>query len=136
MQTLEAIDMEYELRMEIIDKQLENERALRKLNKALKREKKMKDLVRHTVLFLATFFVVALTCYLYFFSEPKFDVEDWEVDAYVVEYGDTLWEIGEEVTDDKIDIRVWIHEVKKLNNMNNASIDVRDVIKIYVPKEN
>ncbi len=60
-----------------------------------------------------------------FTSERKF------TPVYVVS-GDTLWSLVEEYYDYQGDIRKAINEVKKINNLDNASIQQGQII--YIPE--
>lgn len=51
------------------------------------------------------------------------------VQVEVVE-GDTLWTIAESFTDDEVDIRKTVYEIRKTNNLRTAEIYPGDVILI------
>lgn len=74
-------------------------------------------------------FIAALCC-----ANPSMDLDDYQTKTYVVEYGDTLWSIGSKHANESTDVRQWIYEVEKLNDIDNALIYPGDVIDIYVPK--
>lgn len=72
----------------------------------------------------------------HFSAKNAWHDEDWKVDTYYVEKGDTLWEIGREVAGNKVDVREWIYEVEKLNEMDNGTtLQAHSIIWIYVPAE-
>lgn len=52
-------------------------------------------------------------------------------DTYVVEKGDTLWSIAEEIGNNKYDIRLVVDEIKNINDCS-SSIKPRDVLTIPV----
>lgn len=51
---------------------------------------------------------------------------------YRVGKGDTLWNISNYYSDDNIDIRQFIHEIKKINDMETSAIYEGDIIKIPI----
>ena len=53
-----------------------------------------------------------------------------EIISYTVSQGDTLWSIAKQQIDEKTDIRQYIYEIKQLNNMTTATIQVGQTIKI------
>ena len=55
---------------------------------------------------------------------------EWQVDEIYIRYGDTLWGFAEVYCPEDMDIREWIHEVKKLNNRKTAEIYEGEIIKI------
>ncbi len=53
-----------------------------------------------------------------------------EIISYTVSQGETLWSIAKQYKDDKTDIRQYIYEIKQLNNMNTATIQAGQIIKL------
>lgn len=53
-----------------------------------------------------------------------------ETISYIVCKGDTLWTIGKDYKADGKDIREYIYEIKKLNNMTNSNIYEGQTLKI------
>lgn len=53
---------------------------------------------------------------------------------YRVGKGDTLWKISSYYSNDNIDIRQFIYELKKINEMETSAIYEGDIIKIPVNK--
>ena len=62
-------------------------------------------------------------------------LNDYTTTTVVVQYGDTLWTIADDYVSDDIDIRDYIYEVRKLNNMTSANVYAGDVITIYERSE-
>ncbi len=56
----------------------------------------------------------------------------YDVCEFTVCEGDTLWEIAELYTDDSVDIREYIREIKELNGMDSAELMPGDVIIIPI----
>ena len=52
-------------------------------------------------------------------------------ESYVVEKGDTLWSIAEEISNNKYDIRLVVDEIKAINDCT-SSIKPRDVLRVPV----
>ena len=42
---------------------------------------------------------------------------EWKQTAHIVQKGETLWDIAEKYCPNGVDIRVWIHEVEKINSI-------------------
>ena len=53
-----------------------------------------------------------------------------ETITYIVCKGDTLWTIAKDYKADDKDIRQYIYEIKKLNNMTNSNIYEGQTLKI------
>lgn len=53
-----------------------------------------------------------------------------EYEEYIVQEGDTLWNIALEYKDEKQDTREYIYELKKLNNMNTSELKTNEKIMI------
>ena len=56
----------------------------------------------------------------------------YDVCEFTVSEGDSLWEIAEVYTDDSVDIREYIREIKELNGMETAELMPGDVIIIPI----
>lgn len=88
------------------------------------------------VMALVALLIIIYIIAFYKISKPM-DLDDYYVEKYVVEKGDTLWYICCEHTDEQTDTRIWVNEVKKLNNIDNSSfLYPGDIIYIYVSKTN
>lgn len=55
-----------------------------------------------------------------------------EMIDYTITRGQTLWNIAREYTPDNKDIRDTIHEIRKLNNLTDATIYEGQTIKIKI----
>ena len=83
-------------------------------------------------------FIVGLICLLvgltvgtiYGKTHTKY-VPYTETDTYIVEKGDTLWSIAEEISHNKYDIRLVVDEIKDMNDCT-SSIKPRDILIIPV----
>ena len=58
-------------------------------------------------------FIVAYTANVSGYSEPEYM-------TVTVQSGDTLWSIAEQYGDDSCDIREYIYNIKKINNMKSS----------------
>ena len=56
--------------------------------------------------------------------------EEAEIISYTVCKGDTLWNIAQEYKAENKDIRQYIYEIEKLNNMTNSNIYEGQTLKI------
>lgn len=50
--------------------------------------------------------------------------------TYVVQKGDTLWSIAADHTNDEMDIRSMIYDIKQKNDLNSAELTVGQKLKI------
>lgn len=57
-------------------------------------------------------------------------IEEAEILSYTVCKGDTLWTIAKEYKANDKDIRQYINELKKLNNMTNSNICEGQTLKV------
>lgn len=58
--------------------------------------------------------------------------EEAEIISYTVSRGETLWDIAKEYTPNNKDIRQTIYEIKKINNITEATIYERQTIQIKI----
>lgn len=63
-------------------------------------------------------------------------LKDYNTTDIYVGSGETLWTIAEEYVTDDIDIRDYIYEVQKLNNMKSSNVYEGDIITIYAKGRN
>lgn len=88
------------------------------------------------VVALAALLIITYTIAFYKINKP-IDLDDYYVEKYVVEKGDTLWSICCEHTDEHTDTRIWVYEVENLNDIDDSSfLYPGDIIYIYVSKTN
>ena len=73
--------------------------------------------------------IVFLLSILYSTSIARIDKEE-ETTLYTVNKGDTLWTIAQEYKADNKDIRQYIYELKKINNITNSNIYDGKTLKI------
>ena len=93
-------------------------------------------IVAVVVVALAALLIIIYIIAFYKINKPM-DLDDYYIEKYTVEKGDTLWSICCEYTDEYTDTRVWVNDVKKLNNIDNSSfLYPGDTIYIYASKTN
>ena len=72
----------------------------------------------------------------YIIGKNKATNEIWEnnrhTETIVVKSGDTLWSIAEEYKPNNVDVREYIHDIKKLNKMSDSAIHGGDTILVYI----
>lgn len=73
--------------------------------------------------------IVFLLITLFSTSIAKTNIEA-ETISYIVCKGDTLWTIAKEYKADDKDIRQYIYEIKKINNMTNSNIYEGQILRI------
>ena len=73
--------------------------------------------------------IVFLLITLFSTSIAKTNIEE-ETISYIVCKGDTLWTIAKEYKADDKDIRQYIYEIKKINNMTNSNIYEGQILRI------
>lgn len=66
------------------------------------------------------------------FSIAKSNQEETEIIDYTISKGQTLWSIAEEYKADNEDIRQYIYDIKKLNNMSDSTVYENQTIKIKI----
>lgn len=77
------------------------------------------------------FILIALIFITLFISKVNFEGNDFHKEEYIIKSGDSLWSIGKKCIRESVDIREWIYEVKKLNNIDD-NIYAGQVILVYV----
>lgn len=65
-------------------------------------------------------------------SHKSHSQEEIYFNEYRVGEGDTLWKISNYYSDGNIDIRQFIYEIKRLNDMETSAIYEGDIIKIPI----
>lgn len=85
----------------------------------------MKKLIVNTLL-------IILAIYLFFMLITPATSGKTEYETYIIQPGDTLWEICEEKFPDE-DPRKVIYEIKKINGLGTSALKVHQ--KIQIPKE-
>lgn len=77
------------------------------------------------------FLLITLIFIVLLLGKTDFNGSEFHKEEYVVKYQDTLWSIGKKCIGENADIREWIYEVKKINNIDN-DIYPGQVIDVYV----
>lgn len=77
------------------------------------------------IAFVAIMILVITTIFNCYFAKSEISIED-----YVVSKGQTLWSIASEYQKEGQDIRDYIYELRKINNLNDCVIYPGQVIKI------
>lgn len=75
---------------------------------------------------IATFLLIAL----FNISIAKSNTLEAEYIDYTITKGETLWSIAEENKAEKEDIRQYIYDIKKLNNMTDSAVYEGQIIQI------
>lgn len=78
----------------------------------------------------STTILVFLLLALFNISVAKSNKEEAEIVDYTISRGETLWSIAEENKAEKEDIRQYIYDIKKLNNMTDSAVYENQTIKI------
>lgn len=86
-----------------------------------------------SILTLILILLVAFTFIIQIFSEKE-NVKASEIE-YTISRGERLWDIAEEYKRPDQDIREYIYEIKKLNNMDTSTVYEGQTIKIIVYEE-
>ena len=55
--------------------------------------------------------------------------------TYMVQQGDTLWDIAESINDGSMDTREIIYDIREASNLDTADIQVCDVLQIPIYEE-
>lgn len=74
--------------------------------------------------------VIFLLVALFNISVAKSNKEEAEIIDYTISRGETLWSIAEENKAEKEDIRQYIYDIKKLNNMTDSAVYEGQIIQI------
>ena len=94
----------------------------------MKRKAARKKLLRERAMFFLTMLVVAFMA-LSIFSLNSRGSETYENNQlHAVMSGDTLWSIANTYKKDNQSTGEFVHEIKKINSMQNSSINLGDVL--------
>lgn len=74
--------------------------------------------------------LIFLLIALFNISVAKSNKEEAEIIEYTISRGETLWSIAEENKAEKEDIRQYIYDIKKLNNMTDSAVYEGQIIQI------
>lgn len=78
----------------------------------------------------STAILIFLLLALFNISIAKSNKEEAEIIDYTISRGETLWSIAEENKAEKEDIRQYIYDIKKLNNMTDSAVYEGQIIQI------
>ena len=70
----------------------------------------------------STAILVFLLIAVFNVSIAKSNKEEAEIVDYTISRGETLWSIAEENKAEKEDVRQYIYDIKKLNNMTDSTV--------------
>ena len=87
-------------------------------------------IVNHKKFIRSLAIVMFLLIGLFNISIAKTDKKEAEIVDYTISRGETLWSIAEENRAEKEDIRQYIYDIKKLNNMTDSTVYENQTIKI------
>lgn len=87
---------------------------------------------KRRIMFTARFWVIlALIAFTYISISGNFKNEpETEKMDYVVQAGDTLWDIAEEYAPNNMDLRKYIHNIKEQNGLETLNIHPDMVLEI------
>lgn len=86
------------------------------------------------VLFLAALLVVAFILLSQILQSSMEKIE-WREETYIVQSGDTLWEIADEFCPIDVDKREWIYEVQTINNIHGSALYPGQRIRVLTPAD-
>ncbi|MDO5717553.1 MAG: LysM peptidoglycan-binding domain-containing protein [Tissierellia bacterium] len=90
--------------------------------------------VKNKFRFYSFIFLISISLTLFAFvfisSDAKAD-KDQNYKVIKVEYGDTIWDIAKKYNQEP-DIRKYIFEIRKFNNLDSADIQPGDLIKVPI----
>ena len=78
----------------------------------------------------STAILIFLLIALFNVSIAKSNKEEAEIVEYTISRGETLWSIAEENKAEREDIRQYIYDIKKLNNMTDSTVYEGQTIQI------
>jgi len=100
------------------------------ITKLQKKKVHIKSRIRF-ILFLVVCILISLTIlfsFIYPGKAEQSDAKDQYISIYV-ESGDTLWGLSRKYSPDSMDIRKYIEEVKKYNQLSSSDIKVGQIIR-------
>lgn len=79
---------------------------------------------RHQSLALRLLILLTGACAVFLLVSGRLNASTSEqaLRPYQVQPGDTLWEIASEISDEDVDVRVVIAEIKRLNDLDTSSL--------------
>lgn len=86
----------------------------------------MKKLIILTTVFM-------LACLIYIYQRPNAAADNSQLPTYVVQPGDTLWQIAREYQPPRTDIRVFIDRIIKVNKLPGPTIYPGQAL--YIPSK-
>ena len=89
----------------------------------------IKNRFRFTLFLLVMFMLISLWSYSFFNIGRVYSKSEIEYVSYIVDNGETLWDIAEKNNPDDKDIRKVVYEIQKYNNIG-SSLSVGQEIKI------
>lgn len=93
----------------------------RKMSRRNRRIKRMKRIL------LA---VVAIVMSIYFGVSANVETAPVEYEEVFVEYGDSFWSIAVDHATEETDIRKFVYQIKKFNDMTDSDLVANTVIKV------
>ena len=97
---------------------------------------KISDLIAVLIGMLAVAFIalcfatITKVCIKILFEDTSYCITEYQTEDYTVSNGETLWDIASEHKKDGQDIREYIYELRKINNIGDCIIHPNQVIKI------
>ncbi|MCT4585682.1 MAG: LysM peptidoglycan-binding domain-containing protein [Peptostreptococcaceae bacterium] len=82
-------------------------------------------------------FYISIVLFLFTFSSAATNLNSLKPVDHIdirVCAGDNLWSISKEYCNNNVDLREFIYNVKKINNLQNSNINVGQILKIPIYK--
>ncbi|MDP4182768.1 MAG: LysM peptidoglycan-binding domain-containing protein [Bacillota bacterium] len=90
---------------------------------------KKKYILKNKKRFFTFLFLIFSIMITFIFADISYGYKEKEYKAIEVRYGDTLWDIANRYKGDS-EIREYLFEIKKINNIDSSNIFPGDIIKI------